>query len=318
MALLTAVLVAQVLGTVFFALTVAYLLAPIKTRLVGRGLTPWTASAVTTTLAAVATLLLAAPLVVIVMLRLDALLALIASIPESITVNAFGYTQTITLEQALVMATRLLRTVGRQAVVAAPILLTKLALFGFLVFAVVQHHQETRRALLAIVPPEYRGVAEVLNDRFRSTLFAIYVLQAATAAGTFVIALPFFFLLGYDYPITLATLCAVLQFLPIVGPSILIALLAIYHLVAGQVMLAVTVFVAGAFLVGWLPDLLIRPRLARETTHLPGSLYFIGFVGGLLTLGPIGVIAGPLAVGLLAETASMLATEFNRVPVSER
>jgi predicted PurR-regulated permease PerM len=58
----------------------------------------------------------------------------------------------------------------------------------------------------------------------------------------------------------------------------------------------------------------IRTRLARETADLPGSLYFVGFVGGLLTLGPIGVIAGPLAVALVVEMGNLLTDELNRNP----
>ena len=82
-------------------------------------------------------------------------------------------------------------------------------------------------------------------------------------------------------------------------------------------MRAALVFVLGSLLVAWLPDVVIRPRLARETADLPGSLYFVGFVGGLLTLGPVGVIAGPLAVALVVEMAELLTDELNHVPVSE-
>ncbi len=44
-----------------------------------------------------------------------------------------------------------------------------------------------------------------------------------------------------------------------------------------------------------------RPKLARYTTGLPASLYFVGFTGGVLTLGVIGFIAGPVVIALLVE-----------------
>ena len=56
---------------------------------------------------------------------------------------------------------------------------------------------------------------------------------------------------------------------------------------------------------------MVRPRLARHTADLPGSLYFIGFTGGLLSVGPIGFIAGPLVVALLVEATELLASEVN-------
>jgi predicted PurR-regulated permease PerM len=36
------------------------------------------------------------------------------------------------------------------------------------------------------------------------------------------------------------------------------------------------------------------------------SLYFVGFVGGVLTLGAIGIIAGPLIVAILVEVVELL------------
>jgi hypothetical protein len=51
--------------------------------------------------------------------------------------------------------------------------------------------------------------------------------------------------------------------------------------------------------IGVVPDAVIRPRLASWAADLPTSLYFIGFVDGVLTVGPVGSIAGPLVVELV-------------------
>lgn len=315
---LAAVMLGSVLGTVFFAVTIAYLLSPLHRRLRARGASPWVASALATTAAFLATLLLAVPVVVLVVLRLDTILAVLRAIPDVVTVEVAGFVYTITTQQAQALLVGALRSVARNVAAAIPVLLTKLALFAFLVFSLLHHQHQARQAVLAVVPPAYRSVVEALDRRARSTLFAIYVLQAATAAGTFLIALPVFYLLGYTFPFTLAVLAAILQFLPVVGPSLLLLALAVYHVAVGDLVAGVLIAFVGGFLIGWVPDLLIRPRLARETARLPASLYFVGFVGGLLTLGPIGVIAGPLVVALVAETASLLSTELNGVPVTER
>ena len=57
-------------------------------------------------------------------------------------------------------------------------------------------------------------------------------------------------------------------------------------------------------IIGLVPDLVVRPQLASRQAKLPVSLYF---VGGVLTVGVIGVIAGPLVVALLIETVQLLA-----------
>jgi predicted PurR-regulated permease PerM len=308
---LTAVLLADVLATVLFTVTVAYVLIPLRRALTDRGLSHWWASAVTTAAAFVGTLLVLSPLLVVLLLRLDALLGLIVLVPEEVSLDLFGYTYVLTLEQVLTIATATLRSLARSAASAIPVLLIKLSLFIILLFSLIAGAKSARRAVMAVVPPAYRDVADALDRRTRETLFAIYVLQAVTALGTFLVAIPVFALLGYRFPVTLATVAGVLQFIPIVGPSVLLAGLAVFHVLLGDPVRAAVVFVVGGFFVAWLPDILIRPRLAVETAHLPGGLYFVGFVGGLLTLGPVGIVAGPLAVALLAEVVDLLAMELD-------
>lgn len=307
----------DVLATVFFAVTVAYLLAPVRMRLHDRGLSHWWASALATSAGFLGVVAVFTPLVVVLVLRFESLVALLDFIPDSVTLALLGYEYTVTLEAALAVVVAGLSDIAGQFVRSAPVLFIKLTLFGFLVFALLVQGETTRRAVLAVVPPSYRETVKALDDTTRETLFAIYVLQAATAFGTFVIALPVFALLGYEFPVALATVAAVLQFVPIVGPSILLFGLGVYHLALGELLQAALVAVGGGFFIAWLPDILIRPRLARETTNLPGSLYFVGFVGGLLSLGPIGIIAGPLVVALVIEVASLLSAEMNTVDVDD-
>jgi predicted PurR-regulated permease PerM len=192
---------------------------------------------------------------------------------------------------------------------AAPVIALQLFLFVILLYAMMLRPGAAGQTLLGVVPPEYHDVVRALDRRVRETLFGIYVLQAATAVGTFAVAFVLFFLLDYGAPFTLATFAAVLQFVPVVGPSVLVAALAAVDFLAGNVTRAVLVAVLGTVFVGFAPDAVIRPRLANWAAHLPTSLYFIGFTGGLLTVGPIGFIAGPLAVAVLVEVVSLLADE---------
>jgi len=312
-----AAMLADVLGTAFFAVTVAYLLSPLREELVRRRLSNWSASLVSTATAVLAVVVLAAPLVFVVAIRLDAIIAFLSGLPPTVTVELYGVSTTLTLAETRTAIVAFGRRLARSFALAVPVLALKLTVFVMVVFALLSHTAETHRALIALVPHSYRDVVRALSRRTRATLFGIYVLQAATAAGTFAVALVLFFLLGYPYFLTLAVVSAILQFLPVVGPSVLIGLLAVAHLIVGDPVRAALVFVLGSLLVAWLPDVVIRPRLARGTADLPGSLYFVGFVGGLLTLGPVGVIAGPLAVALVVEMAELLTDELNHVPVSE-
>lgn len=312
-----AALLSDVIGTVFFAVTVAYLLVPLREELVRRGIDDRVATVVVTFAALVGVIAVVAPLVFLTASRLTETLALLSTLPSTYDVDLFGRVFTIHVADLRASMVEIVRTVGRQLLVSLPVLLVKFTLFVFLVYSLLQQSGSLSQSLLAVVPPNYRRVAKALNRRARNTLFGIYILQAATALGTFAIALPVFLFLGYDSIITLSTVAAILQFIPIVGPSLLLLVVAIFHVAAGEITRALLILVFGGFFVAWLPDILIRPRLSKRAANLSGGVYFIGFVGGLLSMGALGIIAGPLIVALVVEAAGLVSEEFNDVPVEE-
>ena len=311
LSVLAAVVLFDVLGTVLFAITVAYVLTPLHRWLVERGSSPWWASAVATVVGFLGVLLAFFSFGFLLYRRQRELLAFLQELPESVTFDLLGFAYVLDASAVFQFARENLRDAALAIARLAPILALKVTLFALLVFALLVRRKQARRALYGLVPHAYRDVAGAFDDRARETLFAIYVLQAATALGTFLVALPLFYALGYELSVTLAIVAGFLQFLPIVGPSFLIGALALFRASVGDVSGAVLMVVLGGLLVAWLPDAVIRPRLAAETAHLPGSLYFVGFTGGILSLGPIGFIAGPLVVALLVEAAALLTVEVN-------
>lgn len=309
-AVLAAIILVDVLATVFFALTVAYLLVPLRRRLSERGFSRLVSTGAVTAAAVGSVLALLGPLAYVLIVRLSDINAIISELPESVVLEALGFSYELIMADLIRDVSRQLTVLAGEIAAALPVLLIKLALFVLLVFSLLHNQRDIQAGLIAVVPPSYRDIAEALHSRARETLFALYVLQAATAFGTFLISLPVFVVFGYDSPVILAIVAGILQFIPIAGPSFLLVALVGSHLLAGDLVGALTIGLIGGFLIAWLPDLLIRPRLASKTGNLSGSLYFIGFVGGLLSLGAVGIIVGPLVVALLAETARLLAVEF--------
>ncbi len=307
-----AVILFEVLGTVFFALSVAYMLVPLRRRLRNRGFSRITATVSVTALALAAVLALFGPLAYLLIVRFSEVSALIATLPESITLSAVGFSYELVVADLFAALAQELGAVGRSIAAGLPVLAIKLVLFVLLVFSLLHNQRNIRAATIAVVPPAYRDIAAALHTRARETLFALYVLQASTALATFLIALPVFFVFGYSSPIILATVAGILQFVPVAGPSLLIAVLVGSQLFAGDLLGAIAIGVVGGALIVALPDTVIRPRLASRTADMSSSLYFIGFVGGLLSLGALGIIVGPLVVALLVEAASLVAAEFEQ------
>lgn len=305
--LLAVAVLSEVIWTTFFAVTVAYVLIPGVNWLRDRGVpSPW--ASILATLAVTSVVLAVLALVgFVVYRRIGAVADFVATFPAEITLEAFGFSRVISVGAMTDAAVADVSNYAVSLAAALPTISLKIAVFAFVVFGLLLSHETVEEAILSAIPPSYTDLAEAFGERTRNTLYAIYVLQVATGVGTFFIALPVFFLLGYEITFTLAFLSGALQFLPIVGPSILLAVLAIYEIGVGNMVGAVLVLTVGGFFIAWVPDIVIRPRLASYTGRLPGTLYFIGFIGGLLTVGAVGIIAGPLAVAWSSfnrETAS--------------
>lgn len=307
--LVAAVILAGVLGTVFFAITVVYVLEAPYDWFRRLGLSRWWSSALTTLGAFVAVIGLFVPFGVILYLRRAALIDLLRGLPDSVVVEAGGFAYAVETAEVTATAARALTRLALGLARSAPALAAKATVFAFVVFALLLRRSQLRRALLDPVPETYRDIPLALNDRARRTLRALYVVQAATALGTFLVALPVFWILGYSFPVTLAVLAGVLQFIPVIGPSLLVIGLAGFEASLGAFDRAAIVLLVGLVLIAFVPDAVIRPRLAREAAQLPASLYFVGFTGGVFSLGAVGIIAGPLAVALLIEVFWLFASD---------
>ncbi|WP_254766282.1 AI-2E family transporter [Salinilacihabitans rarus] len=307
----TGLILLEVLGTILFALTVALVLAPVKRLLVQRGFSAWTASAAATVAGFVGVVAVFSPIVLTLYLRFDELVVLVEGLPAELSVTFLEETYVLRADDLRQPVLSYLRSLALSLAAAAPVLAIKFALFVILLFALVLEGGAVGRAAIAPVPHEHRDVAYALARRARGTLYALYVLQVATGVATMAIAYPLFSLLGYESALAIALIAGILQFVPIIGPSMLVAPIALYHVAAGEVASGILVGVLGLGLIAWLPDVLVRPRLARRSAGLPGSLYFVGFTGGLFTMGAIGIVVGPLVVALFVEAVDLLAAEVN-------
>ncbi len=308
---LTILALSNVVATVFFAITVAYVLAPAKRWVRRRGIGGRVSTIIVTVGAALAVVLLFAPIGIVLLYRLEEAFTLLSEFPETLEIEFGEQRVELLLTEYVDPAERWIRATAIDLSRGLPGLLVKFALFLFVVFGLLLNERDIGESAYAVIPPRHRDIAERLHQRARDTLIAIYVLQGASALGTVIVAIPVFYLFGYDSWVALATIAGILQFVPVIGPSVLIGALAIAEAIGGSVVTAAILVVVGGVAIGALPDLLIRPWLAELTTELSSVLYFVGFIGGLLSLGAIGVIVGPLLIAVLVELAEMVATGFD-------
>ena len=315
LSLLSLFVLFEVVATIVFAMTVAYILSPAKRRLRRRGMGQLLATFIVTVGAVIGLLAIVAPVAVMLFLRLDEATALLLQLPSSLTIEPLGHTYELELIELLSVLQGWLQGTAVAFAIRIPELLVKFALFGFLVFALIHNERDIASSIFSVVPPRHRDIARSLHRRSRDTLYAIYVLQGATAFATLLIAAPIFYLFGYDAWFVLATSAGILQFVPVIGPSVLIAAIVVAEVVLGAYLQAALVLIFGGIAIAAFPDLVVRPRIARHTIQLSSTLYFIGFVGGLLTIGALGIIIGPLLVVLVVEASQLLSKGFESTEV---
>jgi predicted PurR-regulated permease PerM len=305
---LSAVVLAEVLYTVVFAITVAYTLFPFRQALVERGYSRRLATGAVTSVAGLVLVGGTVPIAYVLYRRRSALVDVARSLPDRIPIQVGDFSFVIETTSLIGAAAGVLRDAALSIASAATVLSLKALLFAIVVYGLLARPSSIRTVAVGLAPASVHDALERYHERIHATLVGIYVVQAATAAATSAVAYAVFALLGYETALTLAIVAGVLQFIPVIGPSVVIVTLAAVDVVAGNVPRATAVLIVGLVVVGFLPDAVIRPRLAATAGNLPMTLYFVGFVGGVLTIGPLGFVLGPLAVGLLVETVQLLST----------
>jgi len=148
------------------------------------------------------------------------------------------------------------------------------------------------------LPDQIIDAARTFSDTVVNTLYAIYVVHFSTSLITFVLALPFFWVLGYDHIVFLALMAGIFQLVPIIGPSILMLFLGIYSISIGDMRGLALLAVVGYPVVCAFPDIYLRPMMMGKRAAIHPVLMWIGFFGGLAVMGILGFILGPLFVAL--------------------
>jgi len=304
--IISLIVLSEVFWTIFLAAVFAYVLYPVKERIQNKYLSDRQSAAIVTLFAFVLLITLVLPVFFVLFQRRQTLIDFISSLPEDITIEFFEFSYTYPTSEMLNLAEAWVTSAAVRLASSLPSLSLKAFLFVFLLYAILKHPRSVENKLIAILPDSAGDILYSYHDRIKKTLVGIFAVQTLTSVVTFLIALPVFYFLGYNAYISLALAAGILQFIPILGPSILILALVALELSAGLVVNALVIFVFGIVVIGFMPDAYLRPLFADRTTGLPPSLYFIGFAGGALTLNAIGVLVGPLIIAVILETIELM------------
>jgi predicted PurR-regulated permease PerM len=300
-----------VMKTLLFAATVAVVLTPfyrwVQRRLWGENPRPWKqalgAGAVVTVTVAVLLILLAVA-VVIVIDNFDLLknfAVQVAALVQGWLGDSLGLK--FDFKQAVADRADALFGYVRSMFFAATDFFIKFVIFIAALYFCLRSGGELVENVRRSLSQSHREVFDRFVKSAYSVLYAIYVVHVGTAVITFVLALPFFALIGYsDHLFFWSLLCCVFQLVPLLGPSIIMFSISAYAFATDDTTAGVLCLALGYPVVAVVPDVVFRPIMMGRGVKLSPLLLLLGFIGGVASMGAIGFVLGPLALTLLAES----------------
>jgi predicted PurR-regulated permease PerM len=191
-----------------------------------------------------------------------------------------------------------------------PMFSLELLVFFLVLYLTLEQGEAAGLRLVRSLPDRMRRPIERLWQMAVDVMYSIFVVHFATAFVTFLVALPFFWLLGYGHILFFAVISGVFQLVPFLGQTVILVVLGGYALAIGDLRGALLVLFVGYPFVAAIPDMVMRPILMGAKARVHPAVMFIGFFGGITLLGLVGFILGPLLLSLAVGAYGIVVDEL--------
>ncbi|MBN1195166.1 MAG: AI-2E family transporter [Methanomicrobiaceae archaeon] len=198
-----------------------------------------------------------------------------------------------------------------------PFLIIQLIIFFLTLYIAILKGDDIWSQVMDHLPDRIRDSISKMTEMVVNTLYAIYVVHIATSVLTFILAIPFFYFLGFGHVIFYSLMAAIFQLIPIIGPSFLMVFIAIYSISIGDYRSTAAVALIGYPVVCAFPDIYLRPTMMGKRASIHPVLMWIGFFGGLAVMGIVGFVLGPLFIALVVSGYAILIEELKQAKTSE-
>jgi predicted PurR-regulated permease PerM len=162
-------------------------------------------------------------------------------------------------------------------------------------------------ALVVEISPLGEARSRRILRRLEVTVKAVFLGALATAVVQGLVGALGFWLTGFENYLVWAALIAASGLVPVVGTALIWLPAAIYLGLNGQPGAAVAMLAIGAVVAT--VDNLLRPLVIHGRAAVHPILIFVALFGGLRSLGPMGLIYGPLLAACLTEVVRIYREE---------
>jgi predicted PurR-regulated permease PerM len=159
------------------------------------------------------------------------------------------------------------------------------------------------------LPPKLSAAVDRLTVITENTIYSLIVIQISAAILSFILAIPFFTLLGYGHVLLFATMVGFAMLIPLIGAQLFILFFFIYMVSLGDIRSAViTLFIGYPLLSGWI-DFYFRPVMMRRRVAVHPVIMIIGIFAGVPFMGFVGFILGPVLIALAVTAYNIYAEQ---------
>lgn len=198
--------------------------------------------------------------------------------------------------------------------------MARLFLAAFLSFYFVRDGKGIKDAVIKIAPDSKKDKVKKLLTACDAVVYGVVVGYLFKAIITGFISVIVFSILGIGNPVVMGVVVAVFDFIPLIGPWTVFLGLFLWYALQGQLIYAIEVSLICYVIISLIPELYIRPKIAGTISHVHPMVMLIGILGGIMSMGAVGVLAGPLILGVIVVTIKsyFLEMHIEREDIIER
>ncbi|WP_187968815.1 AI-2E family transporter [Aquibium microcysteis] len=160
-----------------------------------------------------------------------------------------------------------------------------------------------------ILPARWERISRVVPMTIRSTVVGMTLI----AIGEGIVLGVAYWIAGVPSPVTLGVLTGLMALVP-GGAPLSMTLVSIYLVASGSPFAGLALFAWGSIEL-FIVDKTIRPKLVGGPISLPFLPTFFGLIGGVKTMGFLGLFVGPVLMALLVAIWREWVREAEAVPV---
>ncbi len=178
------------------------------------------------------------------------------------------------------------------------LLLLQVIILFLSLFMLIYDGEQIWFSLTRNLSPKLSAAVERMSKIAGNTIYSLIVIQISAAFLSFLLAIPFFSLLGYGHVLLFATMIGFAMLIPLIGAQLFLLMFTLYMLALGDTRSAlITMFIGYPLLSGWI-DFYYRPVMMRQEVAVHPVFMIIGIFAGVPFMGIVGFILGPVLIAL--------------------